>query len=145
MRILKTEYTDQVEALLNRSQLPTLDLQEKENIILIGAFENETVVGVIGLEIYQHEGVLRSLAVKPECRGQNIAGALLSELYIEAHNNNVQRLFLLTTTAERYFSKQGFYYVERDEVPEKIKQSSQFLSICPASAKCLVRDLSSKQ
>jgi amino-acid N-acetyltransferase len=43
-------------------------------------------------------------------------------------------VFLLTTTAERFFPKFGFEQIARDEVPASVKASVEFRSACCASA-----------
>jgi amino-acid N-acetyltransferase len=56
--------------------------------------------------------------------------------YIEkiAKQNAVKELILLTTTASDYFSKKAYRTIERNNVPEEIKKSSEFSSTCPSSA-----------
>jgi len=44
---------------------------------------------------------------------------------------------LLTTTADGFFQKQGWKVIHRNEVPEKIKTSTEFASICPSTAICM--------
>jgi amino-acid N-acetyltransferase len=43
-------------------------------------------------------------------------------------------VFLLTTTAERFFPRFGFEEIARDEVPASVQASVEFQSACPASA-----------
>jgi amino-acid N-acetyltransferase len=43
-------------------------------------------------------------------------------------------VFLLTTTAERFFPKFGFEQIDREQVPASVQQSVEFQSACPASA-----------
>ena len=43
-------------------------------------------------------------------------------------------VFLLTTTAERFFPKFGFEPITRDDVPASVQASVEFRSACPASA-----------
>ena len=43
-------------------------------------------------------------------------------------------VFLLTTTAERYFPKLGFKTIARDDVPASVQSSIEFQGACPASA-----------
>ena len=51
-----------------------------------------------------------------------------------AQDHGVRTVFLLTTTAERFFPKFGFEQITRDEVPETVRASVEFTSACPASA-----------
>jgi amino-acid N-acetyltransferase len=43
-------------------------------------------------------------------------------------------VFLLTTTAEHYFSALGFARVERHDVPASVQTSIEFTTACPSSA-----------
>lgn len=45
-----------------------------------------------------------------------------------------EQLYLLTTTAEKYFYKFGFQAINRVDVPEVISQTKKFQDICPLSA-----------
>jgi N-acetylglutamate synthase-like GNAT family acetyltransferase len=44
----------------------------------------------------------------------------------------------MTNTAAGYFPKLGFAPVERAEVPEAVRGSLQFASVCPSSAAVMV-------
>jgi amino-acid N-acetyltransferase len=46
----------------------------------------------------------------------------------------VKALYLLTTTAERYFPSFGFATISRNEVPEPVRASAEFRNVCPVSA-----------
>ena len=50
-------------------------------------------------------------------------------------------LYLLTTTAERYFPKFGFERIERAEVPLSVQTSIEFTSACPSSATVMRKQL----
>ena len=49
-------------------------------------------------------------------------------------------VYLLTTTADRYFAKLGFAAVDRAAVPAEIRASPEFASICPDDATVMYRD-----
>lgn len=120
-------------AILSAEKLPIDDLPEKLDNFLV-AVEHETIIGVVGLEVYGNYGLLRSLAVPSEYRNRGIAGRLIDELKMLAGQQGIRDLFLLTETAPEYFIRQGFKKITRDEVPEEVKQSSEFSQVCPASA-----------
>ena len=50
---------------------------------------------------------------------------------------------LLTETAEKFFRAIGYEVIDRRHVPEEIKQSAEFRSLCPASAVCMTKLLPS--
>ena len=57
----------------------------------------------------------------------------------------IDRLFLLTDTAERFFSDAGYRRIDRANVPASVTRTAQFASLCPASAACLRKDLESAE
>ena len=50
-------------------------------------------------------------------------------------------LHLLTTTAERFFTRHGFVVADRASAPPAIRQTREFADLCPASAAYLTKDL----
>lgn len=98
------------------------------------ATENGLVIGVIGLETYERNGLLRSLVVKPEYRNMKIAAALVSEIEKLAKTLGLLDIYLLTETAQDYFLAKGFETIARNEAPESLKRSTEFSHVCPASA-----------
>jgi amino-acid N-acetyltransferase len=53
----------------------------------------------------------------------------------------MKALYLLTTTAERYFPSFGFVKTTRESVPDEIKTSVEFREACPASATVMALEL----
>jgi amino-acid N-acetyltransferase len=51
-----------------------------------------------------------------------------------ARQDGAGAVFLLTTTAERFFPRLGFEPIARAEVPTSVQASAEFQSACPASA-----------
>ena len=93
------------------------------------------VVGVAGLECCSGEyALLRSTAVEPAWRGTGLGRRLVTHVIADAESRGIKGLYLLTTTAERYFPSFGFVTTQRDAVPDEVKQSVEFREACPASA-----------
>jgi amino-acid N-acetyltransferase len=57
----------------------------------------------------------------------------------DAEARGIRALYLLTTTAERYFPGFGFREIARDEVPTDVRETAEFQSACPASATVMCR------
>ena len=87
-------------------------------------------------------GLLRSTAVAPEWRGKQVAKRLVEQIIADAESQGVNALYLLTTTAERYFPNFGFEVTARDVVPQDIKATEEFREACPASATVMCLKLS---
>jgi amino-acid N-acetyltransferase len=62
-------------------------------------------------------------------------------IFSYAHELGVKELYLLTTTAEKFFPKLGFDSIDRDNVPTPIQATEEFSSICPSTAVCMVKKL----
>lgn len=102
---------------------------------------NKDLAGVAGLEKYGRKGLLRSLAVAPAYRGQRLGDVLTDRIESDARKLGLHRMYLLTTTAEDFFSKRGYREIERSKVPSDIRGSTQFSDICPASATVMCKTL----
>jgi amino-acid N-acetyltransferase len=127
------QYRDAIISLLQSEKLPVSDLPPNLPHFLM-ATDNGIVVGAIGLEIYERNGLLRSLVVKKEYRSLQIAAGLVSELEKAARHAGLQTIYLLTETAQHYFSKKGYAIIPRSEAPASLQQSSEFSHVCPTTA-----------
>jgi amino-acid N-acetyltransferase len=119
-------------ALIKRNGLPIEDISTSTKLFSITK-DNE-IAGTIGIEFYNQVALLRSLAVAETYRSKGIGGKLVEHIEKIAKQNAVKELILLTTTASDYFSKKAYRTIERNNVPEEIKKSSEFSSTCPSSA-----------
>ena len=120
-------------ALLGRHGLP-LDGASGLGDTLVVARLNGQIVGAAGLELYADGALLRSVVVDASAQGQGLGQRLTEAALTLAGEHGVTVVFLLTTTAERFFPRFGFERINRDDVPESVRQSVEFQSACPASA-----------
>jgi len=129
-------------ALLESASLPTADLTAEhcEHFFFSGSPENPT--GMVGLELYGEVALLRSLVVAPGRRGTGEGSALLGHAQQYALANGVRTLYLLTTTAERFFARRGYRHAPRDSAPDAIRATREYSGLCPATSTFMVRELS---
>lgn len=127
-----------VERLLSASGLPLDGVREAFSTFVVAQAGGD-VVGVAGLELCRDNALLRSVAVADGWRSHGVGRALVNSLIADAEARNVQALYLLTTTAERYFPSFGFRPVERGEVPDDVRATAEFRDACPASAAVMRR------
>lgn len=125
--------------LLKINNLPTEDIDA--NVELFGIFEDEKLIATAGLEKYESIGLLRSVSTTPEVRGKGFGKIITAETENYALQNGISEMYLLTTTAKDFFAKDGYTLVNREDVPEEIKQTKQFSSVCPSSATIMKKDL----
>lgn len=123
----------QVHDLLRRHGLPLDDVTSHVNTMVV-ARDDERVVGVAALELYAGGALLRSVAVDPEAQGKHLGHQLTEAALNLARERGVDAVFLLTTTAEKFFPRFGFERISRADVPDSVRASVEFQSACPASA-----------
>ena len=104
------------------------------NNIIIAEEDGGEIVGIGALEMYGKVGLFRSLVVEKRKRKKNSGARILKYIEEYAKNNGIKELYLLAENSAKYFKKQKFEEVSRDHVPNEIKCTKQFSSLCPASA-----------
>ncbi|HWI15701.1 MAG TPA: arsenic resistance N-acetyltransferase ArsN2 [Burkholderiales bacterium] len=131
----------EITALLVACGLPASDLVTGRAVELFGARDGQAWCAVVGLERLGTFGLLRSLAVTPSWRGRGWGRALVAHVEAYAASRGVTELYLLTTTADRFFEKLGYEVILRVAVPAAIQATSEFSHLCPASSVCLWKPL----
>lgn len=127
-----------VERLLTASKLPLDGVREALPTFVVAEADGD-IVGVAGLEVCCDNALLRSVAVADAWRSRGLGRTLVTRVLADAESRGLRALYLLTTTAERYFPSFGFQQIARDEVPEDIRATAEFQDACPASATVMRR------
>jgi len=142
MRIIKATEQSRNEMinLLKSNNLPAEDLP-KELDEFYTAMDGQRIVGLIGMERYSHYGLLRSMVVHPDYRNKQIAKKLVQLLEQKAASSGIITMYLLTETAEKYFSRNNYQLITRKEVPEPLFRSSECSHVCPVSATVMKKEL----
>src|ERR1700757_4607558 len=96
-----------IAALLEHSGLPTADLKSSAELQTWLVETGEGVIGVIALERFGSEALLRSLVVVAAYRKLGIGRRLVSQVEDSARCEGLKRLVLLTETAEPFFRSLG--------------------------------------
>jgi amino-acid N-acetyltransferase len=91
--------------------------------------------------LYQEFALLRSVAVKAAFRKQEIALKLTRAALDLAKHHKVTNVYLLTETASTLFSKIGFTHIQRSDVPEDIRRSAEFTTLCPTTCMAMTKSL----
>lgn len=122
-----------IAALLSASGLPIDGLVDHLGTAIVARRGHETV-GCAALEVYSDGALLRSVAVAPGTRGTGLGQALTGAALSLANDLGMPAVYLLTTTAERFFPRFGFSVIQRGDVPAGVRQSVEFRTACCASA-----------
>lgn len=130
-----------VMSLLAACSLPNADISETKLRHFFGCGAESDPRGVVGVELYGDVALLRSLAVEESTRGKGCGKHLVQEVERYAGRSGVRRLYLLTTTAERFFASLGYARVDRDSVPGAIRGTTEFSTLCPDTAAVMAKDL----
>ena len=129
-------YIPTIEKILQKENLPYQDVNA-ENIEFYMAFADADFVGIIGLEKFIDVALLRSMVVFDKFRNRGYGCKIVNQLLEEATAKGIKEIFILTTTAKDFFKRIGFEVIERKDVPDSIKSTTEFTSLCPASATCM--------
>lgn len=133
LRRARPEDEQSIGQLLQSADLPSARFADWLTHFVVAEADGR-LIGVAGLEVHASDGLLRSLCVAPEVRNDGIGGRLTAEIIKVAQVLELHRLYLLTTTADRYFPRFGFRRIDREDASPAIKDSVEFREACPTSA-----------
>jgi amino-acid N-acetyltransferase len=97
--------------------------------------------GIVGIELCGVDALLRSLVVSSDLRATGRGSALVSRAEGYVRENGARAVYLLTTTAERFFRSRGYVPTPRETAPPAIRVTREFAALCPASSAFLVKRL----
>ena len=126
--------------LLESNNLPTEDISQGTQLFVVE--ENQQVVGTVAIEYDYQNALLRSLSVSNNRRNKKLGTELVNFIEDYVQRQGVEFIYLLTTTAANFFLKQGYIIIDRTEVPPFIQRTSEYCSVCPASATVMKKSLS---
>jgi amino-acid N-acetyltransferase len=122
----------QAKTMLVAAGLPVTDLAAEH--LAFAAVDGEQLMGLIGFEPYGDIGLLRSLVIAEDARGDGLGRKLVANLEAAARDDGVDELWLLTIDADAYFARLGYEVLERSDAPETIRGTAEFAGLCPGDA-----------
>jgi amino-acid N-acetyltransferase len=134
MRISPRPELTRAADLLRAAGLPASDLPELDLRHFFYAGSADAPIGLVGLEITAPDALLRSLVVDVTRRRAGVGSGLVTHAERHARAHGVITVYLLTTTAEAFFSSRGYAQVARIEAPASIRATHEFSHLCPASS-----------
>ncbi len=127
----------QVVQILRKNALPYEDCYTHiDNFV--GIFSGQDLVAIGGIENLGNTGLVRSVAVQANYRGQGLGFRIVKHVHWKATLLGIDTLYLLTETAEGFFRSLGYDKVDRKKLPTEITQTKQFQILCPESAGAMI-------
>ncbi|MEM7589137.1 MAG: arsenic resistance N-acetyltransferase ArsN2 [Myxococcota bacterium] len=121
---------------LGKNDLPFDDICGKTQHLYF-VKERDKQIGIVGLEVFEEYGLVRSLVVDASVRNRGYGRNTIESVIQLAKLKKLKALYLLTTTAEEFFRKLQFKPISREDVPHIVKQSEEFTRLCPMTAVCM--------
>jgi amino-acid N-acetyltransferase len=125
-------------------------LLQANDLPLAGAFDHLVnfivvtaggkIVASAGMEKYGQVGLLRSCAVASDYRTRGVGSELVTRIMLMAHELDIGRVYLPTTTAEAFFLRRGFNVISRHAITPELLHSEEFKGACPASAILMMKE-----
>lgn len=130
--------------MLAAESLPVQDLDPGMLGKFLLAESGTRIDGLIGLQVVENDGLLRSLVVHSDARGCGLGETLVRALEAEAAKAGLESLWLLTTDVAKFFARHGYEERARDSAPRGLRKTSEFSSLCPADAQLMYKSLAVK-
>lgn len=122
-----------IATLLQTHRLPLQGAQDNLENYWIAMVDGQ-IVGTAGAEVYGSITLLRSVAVEPSMQRLGLGKVLVDLVLENAQERGATTVYLLTDTAQKYFSAMGFEQIRKAEAPVSLQASAELKGACPASA-----------
>jgi len=127
--------------LLESGALPASDLTDAHMAHFFYVGTASAPRAIVGVEFCGPDALLRSLVVTPELRTSGLGSKLVERAEAHARAQGARAVYLLTTTAERFFRSRGYRVMQRDAAPPDIRSTAEFSALCPANSAFLSKHL----
>jgi amino-acid N-acetyltransferase len=143
MRIERASAVDvpAVEALLAAAGLPLEGAAEALATAGVVARADDAVAGAAAVECYGEAGLLRSVVVSGDRHGTGVGRALVAAAEGLASASGVRSLYLVTETAEGWFSRLGYEVVAQYEARAAVGSSVELGLACATTGVAMRRTL----
>ena len=124
----------EIAALLSEAGLPLAGLGEHAATDLFVVRDEDRLIAAGALERHGRDGLLRSVVVAPDRRGEGLGVRITDAAVGAARTAGLASTRLLTESAADFFEKRGFVRFDRADAPAALAASEEFAIACPASA-----------
>jgi N-acetylglutamate synthase-like GNAT family acetyltransferase len=105
------------------------------------ARQNGEIAAAASLEPIDGFGVLRSVAVREDLRGEGLGMLVAAAAIHRGREAGISIIALFTETSVSFFERLGFQTVERNDLPEPIRTSRHAAEECAESATPMILSL----
>jgi amino-acid N-acetyltransferase len=137
--VLKEWERDALAAALSGAHLPTDDVREPGRMFWRFETTEGGPLGFGGLEVHGRDALLRSVVTLPMLRKRGNGATIVAALELEAKIRGASTVWLLTNSAKSFFERLGYATCDRAVVPDAIRATREFATLCPASADVMVK------
>lgn len=128
--------------LLKLAKYQTLDIGGSKVVtnFISAVAENGDIAGVVGLETYDYNALLRSLAVDKCYEDKGAAEALVKKVEDTVTNKGLRKIYTLIHEAlQPFFESQGYEKVPTDKIPLNIKKTDEFVYFKKLDFACMLK------
>ena len=117
---------DGLKTAMRRLGLPDSDAEDPNVLFWRYETSSDVPVGFGGLEIHDHDALLRSVVTLPPLRRCGMGRAIVAALEAEAMRHRCTAVYLLTTDEANFFARLGYEPCARESVSAAIRSSATF-------------------
>jgi amino-acid N-acetyltransferase len=115
-----------IQHLLAKASLSERGIEENIDNFLVVEDPDKKIIGTVGIEPIENDGLLRSLVMSSESWNAKIGLDFIELAVAYGKQKGYERLYLLTNSSLPFFEYIGFKILEENEVPEHLKLSEHF-------------------
>lgn len=118
--------------LLDSANLHTVGIEKHvSHFFVVEQLEKEKLVGMIGMEVYASDGLLRSFVIERPQGDIKLSLALLNTILSYAESLDIQRVYLVTKQGSPFLTEFGFREISASQLPAKVVASDYFKQVHP--------------
>ncbi|MBB5174089.1 GNAT family N-acetyltransferase [Texcoconibacillus texcoconensis] len=106
--------------------LPQEDLDEVWRNFIIAEGEDESILATVGIVPVQEDAMLRSLVIDGQRVSSTFVLEFLEAAIAYAKQEQYRQLYLFTKGQASLFLKTGFELLERENIPQHIKETTHY-------------------
>lgn len=128
--------------LLKLAKYQTLDIGGSKVVtnFISAVAENGEIAGVVGLETYDSNALLRSLAVDKLYVGKGAAEALVQKVEDTATNKGMRKIYaLIHKELQPFFENLDYEIVSLDKIPLNIKKTDEYVYFRDIDFSCMLK------